>query len=479
MAKEAQPTASANPPAMSRALKDRTGQRVGGIMRAFDRFLTGDYSKEGKHLKKPPKSRIEVDPTVVIKVQAWDGELPMMPLIMLEAVPRDVNIYPLPGEPVALGVGTPQSLTSAPGKLSPDLKLPTDVLVGAAPVGLHADPGSMERAEARQLKSSLLHEVMVHPTFKDIYRRAQLRRRADVRPRSLRLALRPEKGGLPTFFYHGMRILRPTDKCTPTHGYRSINRVKDVMRMSPKYSVGYTEVTLDLALNREADIFLTTQCYEATYTFAVRVESVELHASAEETVNDRLPPSTYVCVEHAGRKRYSQIEPETRTPIFDWMAGSIKYSPNESLKLRVYIARNDRVDPENDLMVGQVWLPAPVLPVTKALAHPELLALSLGTNVGVIHVSLRGPAVRRTSVQGCLCWCCGCPCAVCGSPPCVPACSVTARRTARFCCSVFTSFKCRLAVALFCLAVIIGVIVLMWYASTIGFVQASLPSPPV
>jgi len=77
--------------------------------------------------------------------------------------------------------------------------------------------------------------------------------------------------------------------------------------MAPRFGVGFTEVTLDLALNREADVFLTTQAYSATYTFAVRVESVELNAAANEEAPFGLPPSVYVAVEHGGVKRFSPV----------------------------------------------------------------------------------------------------------------------------------------------------------------------------
>lgn len=432
---------------------------------------------------------------VLVRVQVWDGDMPMMPMIMLDNVPGDFLVYP-PYE-----VEEPNffsrtkanllSMTSRGDLLSgentsklPDLRLPTDVMMGATPIGLGGDAGRIPSrrllaGQNKDSKASVLKEVLMHPTFKQIFARANLRRRADVQPLNKlaerkSLALRPNNGGLPTFFFLGRRIKRPTDMFKSGNG--NVRFVSDMVRMSPKTPVMSTEVTLDLALNKEADLFLTTQKYYSSFTFAVRVESVELHVSIDENRSDGVPPSTYVCVEHGSTKRYSPIMPETRTPIFDWMAGAIAYDVKESLKVRVFIARKNHIDPEADLLVGQVWLPAPVVPVPRALAHPELLALSLGTNVGVVQLSVQGPAVRRKLVPGCVCWCGRKPLGVCGSPPCMPASSVWYLRFVRALHALmenvrelFSTLTCKIVLAAIFILIILAAILAAWIATTVGF----------
>lgn len=92
-----------------------------------------------------------------------------------------------------------------------------------------------------------------------------------------------------------------------------------------------------------------------------------------------------------------------------------------------------------------------MLPLPRALSHPDMLALSLGTNVGVIHLSLRGPAVRRSVARGCTCWCGnGCMVPICGSPPCVPAASIVLARALNSFWLCATSEQCRTAAAAAC-----------------------------
>jgi hypothetical protein len=153
------------------------------------------------------------------------------------------------------------------------------------------------------------------------------------------------------------------------------------------------------------------------------------------------------------------MEREKRAPVFEWITGAIPYYPDEALKVRVFMASTNSIALDDDTVIGQMWIPAPVLPMHRAMMHPEVLTLSLGSNVGVIHLSLRGPALRRKIMPGCACACCGC-CVVpiCGSPPCVPACSVLTARSASCCLKIVESDACRtIGSVLCCCCVLTGI----------------------
>jgi len=231
------------------------------------------------------------------------------------------------------------------------------------------------------------------------------------------------------------------------------------MRLSPQFGVGWLECTLDLALNRRADAHLASLYYDNSYTFSVCVELAEISQPAMEDAPFGLAPSMYVRVEHGSSERHSQVVPGSRTPTYEWRSGAIEYDPAEILKLQLFMTHDgsSKISPDDDLLIGQAWLPAPVLPLPRALMHPEVFPLSLGTNVGIVHVSLIGPSVRRTVVNGCVCRCWSCVVPICGSPPCVPACSVVCARAGRGCWSCVTSREFQLATATVCCCFIGGV----------------------
>jgi len=218
--------------------------------RAIHRHFAADYSSGNS---------ITVNPAVTIKVQVWDVELPMMPLVMLELAPH-LGIYPYSSSSVRASCAPPQPASAIPqwavasdpsdrdgrahdtadsGTGMPDPRLPTDVgaeLVRPFAVA-NAPGGSQERFDGRAAvaavdgaalqSSSLLQLAVSHPSFRDIITRARLRRRADVhRLRSTPKLRAGEGSDMPVFFFHGMRLRRPTDACTPTHSHASIRTVE-------------------------------------------------------------------------------------------------------------------------------------------------------------------------------------------------------------------------------------------------------------
>lgn len=400
--------------------------------RELDRFITGDPVK-GATWRQPRRRDVVVGGVVTIKVQVWDGDSPRSPLIMLRHVRKDLPVYP-PG----------------PG--------------GAG--GAQPSPSPAVDLEV-QLDESLLGAVMAQPGYALLRARAEAERASLVRPPRHEDRLRPEHGGLPTFFFLGERVPRPADGSALPCCRGSAERVEDLMRMFSRFSVGFSECTLDLALSRRADLFLGTQRYTAGYAFSLRVESVELGAEADEHAPLGLPPSLYVSVSHGAFSACSHIVGETRTPVLDWSPGSIPYEPREPLLVKVHAATYvSRAEPETDVVVGQVWMGAPLLPVPPELAEPETGALSLGENVGVIQLSLNGPAVRRRHVQGCALWCgSGAAVPICGSPPCVPSLSVTLARGARCCYVGLLSFWCRAAAAAGCVLLLVAVALTIWALS--------------
>lgn len=317
--------------------------REAALERKLDRFVTQDRVLRAAAAAKPLKPPVFA--TVTLKVQVWDGNMPMTPLIVLEHVPKQLQIYNHPG------IAPSEQPAREGGGLG-------DVELGAPFVGV---PGAVERrirslADPRALAStSLLREVSTHSSFGQIVRRAQHRRSAKLAPLGPRLQLRDESA-LP-FFFLGRQIVRTTAdesrRCHAPGGLRVLS-VKDVMRLSPRFGVGWTEATLDLALNREADLHLASRKYDADYTFSCRVEAVELARPATEEAPFGLAPSTYVSIEHGRTLRFSHIERETRLPNFSWLAGSIPYETDEPLKIRVFMAKRQAIQPRTDTLIGQM-----------------------------------------------------------------------------------------------------------------------------
>jgi hypothetical protein len=450
--------------------------REAWLERKLDSILAGERAARAATTVQPAKPKVVS--SVTLQVQLWDGDIPMMPLIVLEYVPKRLRIYerqpqkppPPPGASPRPG---PRDTADDDGPAAAQLDSARSA-AGAGPAVAQLDSarsgvgselwrapsGTAERrmasiADPHTLEAtSLAREVRAHESYGDILRRAQLRRSAlgDVAALGARWELRTES---PHFFYLGKRIRRAdithddARTCSPRPA--PLVYVKDMMRVSPQFGVGWSEATVDVALNRAADLHLSSRQYDASYTFSAYVHGVELARPATEEAPFGLAPSTYVSVQHGSSVRYSHIERETRSPTFEWLTGSIPYEPDEPLKLRVFIARRQVINPRTDILCGQMWLEAPVLPLPRALSYPELLPLSLGTNVGVVHLSLRGPAVRRKVNSGCACWCgpeCMIP--IAGSPPRVPACSVVAARTLSCVWSCATSEQCLAVTAAAC-----------------------------
>lgn len=387
--------------------------RVQKMQRTADRILTGDYSMKADGTRIEHTHLISI---VKLRIQVWDGAIPVLPVIILEAIPANMLVYP------------PEETHHHPAG-------------GVVAAPALAKAGSVaQRLKQTDDSKSLLTELSKNADYLAIIKEAEMRRSkflANPARTNLRRAL-PGQGDDPSdepvIFLLGMRVLRPSDVCTPTHCFgHSILRIRDLMKLEERFGVGWSECMLDLSLNREADLHLSRQMYDTTHTFSITIESIELSQPATSDAPFGLAPSTYVVVEHGSTIRTSQIESDTRTPVFEWTTGSINFEQAEPLKLRLYMATSATPHPKKDTVIGQMWLEAPVLPLPLAMMYPEIISCSLGSNVGIVHLTMRGPALRRYPSPGCICWCCCCAIPVCGSPPCCPAPSVTCARSLRCC----------------------------------------------
>lgn len=424
-------------------------------------------------------------------LQVWDGDHPVMPQVILEAIPKTLHLYRNPFEPE---LPDPDETASNRGMLSakksrrknkPDP--PSDALKISNLGGVEgrllreATPGG-------NIGNSLMREIRMHPSFKEVVRRCEMRRSELVRPLHAYYDLRKE----PRLYYLGNPIFHHNDlwQHNRIDGYAAKD-VQDLMQLTPEFETvrarayssalllrsaflrqpadqrarflvrarvpqGWIECTLDLALNRAADYHLASLRYNTSYIFNVKVEAAEISQPATEDAPFGLAPSTYVQIEHGGFVRCSQVERETRTPTFEWMSGPIPFDHTETLKLKLLMTKtaDKEVDPSEDMLVGQAWLPAPVLPLPRGLRAPEIFPLSLGTNVGIIHLTIEGPSLRRSAVKGCVCNCCCCTLPICGSPPCLPAMSVVYARGSRNCWSCLTSDECKKVLGILCCCVV-------------------------
>lgn len=374
------------------------------LRRYFDRFITRDSAPQQSVIART-RHPAHVITSMTVRVQLWDGDSPIMPIIVLKDVPGDICVYP-------------------PKPLDADL----------VPNATAAVTGC----------SSLLENVCAHPSYA-VMRAAS----TTTSPQSSKYGPAEPPGW----------NMRADDKLHFFCMGALVARENDTLHLSTLLGVGWTECTLDLSLNRAADKHLATRKYDISYTFSVRVDAVELARPASEEAPFGLAPSTYVSVEHGRTVRFSHVELDTRAPNFEWVSGSIIFEPHEPLKLRVFMAKRHEVNPQVDKLIGQLWIEAPVLPLPRDLAHPRTSALSLGTNVGVVHISVRGPAIRRRIVEGCFIRCGNCILPICGVPPCLPSCSVTLSRGLKSFVHGVTGELCGKIAAAFCCCVTLGAIV--------------------
>lgn len=354
-----------------------------------------------------------------------------MPQSLLECVPRDLPIY-TPSAPTADatepgGTDGPLPASSATARILRQQQ-------ARATGGLHG---------------CLLAELRAHPHYAEALALCEARQAKRGGPVRRGLELRAS----PIFFLLGKAVRERS-------GFAGVGgaplTVRDLRRLTPRQPGGsrWVECTLDLPLNEKAERHLSGLCYAAQLWFAVRVEAAELTQPASEQAPFGLPPSLYVRLQHGTQARTSAVVRDTRTPVFGWLSGPLAYSADESLKVQVFMAGARGgyavAEPETDLLVGQAWLHAPVLPRPREGRWPAVFSLSLGAHVGLVHLSISGPALRATAVRGCTCRCGPCDPPLCGAPPCVPACSIVAARLARGCWSCLTSDECQQTTGVLC-----------------------------
>jgi hypothetical protein len=352
-----------------------------------------------------PGSRSQTDNapalTIVVKVVFWDGDRQLMPIAHLGTLRREVLVYDTDAIRVRRSGAQPLGRAPAPPVIAANLDTSKRLLQSVANPSSH----------------SLEDYVLSGKLFKQTLRKCTQRHQRDQL----------------SFFIMGKEIFRDDAAAPQTVG--------GVLR-ELGHPVDWSEVTLDLALNEAAEQHLCRLCYHPSSTIAIQIEGIELTSPACDDAPFGLPPSTYVSVQHGPTIRYSHIEHNSLTPVFQWTTGGIPYIPGEAIKVCVHMAETRKVKPRIDKVVGRMWIDAPALPLPKSILYPELLTMSLGASVGIIHLSIKGPSLRRKIVPGCVCVCCCGVIPICGSPPCLPSCGNCTARGAASCLRVLRSENC-------------------------------------
>lgn len=371
-------------------------------------------------------------PTPPVPRQVWDGDMPLMPQVILEDVSTHLLFFdPDSDAPKHAAAATAEAARQQLAR------------VGTAAAGAIAAAASRARAEAQaapepapiERDDLLMHRVREHPNYRKARRFCDVRRKKLVSavPPDLKLRKRPR------FFFIGKDLRR-----------LGVQRVHELLTMDPAHSTGWDECMLDLALNTDADEHLQSLCYSTSLKFVVRVESAEVSYPVVKDAPFGLAPCMYVRLEHGSCVRISPVARDTRTPSFEWLSGAMHFEPDEPLKIQLLFVHSPdlEVDPKKDLLVGQAWLQAPVLPRPKKERYPAIFAIPLGDNVGYVHLSIVGPSLRRSYVRGC---------ALPGTSVRVPACSILCARGLSSAWSCLRSDECkRASAALCCCFVVVG-----------------------
>jgi hypothetical protein len=404
--------------------------------------------------------------TTVLRVQVWDGTEPLVPIIHMKLVPRSMPLFrparaedrtasdakhatrPLGASSAAIGsrFDAIEFASDQVSDLPHERHAPLASVEAGAPTSSKdfSAMGRLDTLVSEDNRTTVIDHIVNHPDFVALYTCAQLKRTPYVVPLRTALKLRatPEK----------LRLFLLGKWIDP----RRHKDVSSLMRLTgSKFNVGWSEVTLDLALNPEADAHLRTRCYSTSYTFSLLIDSVELSMTAIDEAPFSEMPSIYVMLEHGTTRRYSHIEHGKLSPVFDWESGAIPFDPDDSLKVRVLLASSYKPRPNRDRVIGQTWLKPPVVPFAIGLVSGAVRAMSLGENVGVIHLSLCGPALRRSHVEGCVaCWCPSCCCIpfvpCCTVPACCPSMGAAFKFVVRDCYSCVTSTEFKVCSAVLC-----------------------------
>lgn len=395
------------------------------VPNAMTRYVDSYLSSQGDAIEsfgRLSSSQADYAPslTVNVKVVVYDGDREIVPIAQVGSVRREVLIYDTDEIRKRRNTAPPTGQSPAKQAAAALHSASRRLLQSVAAPSLHS------------LEDYVLHSKLFDQTL------AKCTHRDDE-----------ELGGQPAFFLMGRQISRDGPFA------RSPQTIGGVLRALGN-SVEWSEVTLDLALNEAAKQNLRTKHYTRSSSISVRIEGVELAWPASDDSPFGLPPSTYVSVQHGTVTRYSHIERNSLTPVFQWTTGGIPYTPHESIKVCVHMASAHEGRPRKDRIVGQMWLDAPVLPLPNAMLYPELMSMSLGASVGIIHLSIKGPALRQKSVPGCVCYCCCCTIPICGTPPCLPSIGTCSARCAAGClralrserCETFTKYACCCCIAL-------------------------------
>lgn len=352
-------------------------------VRLADQWMTPDEgADEGAQNTVHPRVPSVYD-SVKLRFVVFDGGSPIMPQVVLHSVSPLMRIYPRPSR----GGGLLHSLSR---------------------LSMFGEEGAEEEEEV-----TLMHVLLANDSYRAVLAKVLERRDATqfVNP-----SAKPVWADVPVFYSVGKRI-------SPSQARSAgIVTVQDLMREdAATLGVGWIDKTIDVALNPEADRFLSTRHYTTSVTLTVYVESAELHAAVSRDAPFGLPPSTYVVVQHGAVTRRSFIVRDTRTPVFEWSSGPLDYEPTDAIKVRLMLARYGFIR-EDDPIIGQFWLPAPAVPMPRNMVYPVISAFSLGTNVGRLHLALRGPIQRRAYVPGCVCALMpSVYLPLCGTPPCCPS----------------------------------------------------------
>lgn len=405
----------------------------------------------------PPQQ--EYPDMLKVRVRIWDGDTAVVPTVLLEVrkpllapdrscepswrslfrvtlnvarslhatrraplqfLRKDVLIYKPHARINAGGAelsasGAAASAGGANGVCSQVLSMPTSL--GGAGRRAHRDPS----------QTSLEEELRASHDFHSVMRKIRSTRSKDLLLQPSRREVNEESF---CFFYRGRRIRRRHFDFFPV-------RIVDVMDHSAGETLGWAQNEIDVALNWEAERYLKTQRYGYRRTFAVTIDAVELTEAASTDERFGKNPATYVMISHGEERRASQVVTGTRSPMFQFTAGAIEYHERLPLHVELYlvVGLDGTPNVENDSVIGSMYLPAPFLPPPRTMAAPEVMTASLGLNVGVIQISLRGPTLRHEREEGCVLAPCGlggpCICYVCGSPPCVPSLGICGQRTYR------------------------------------------------
>ncbi|KAG8468913.1 hypothetical protein KFE25_007431 [Diacronema lutheri] len=351
-----------------------------------------------------------------LRVRVWDGDQAVVPAVTLDFVRKEMLIY----QPLGVRGGEHLGAAAAGGSS------------GVASVAALSTPTVLEmttsRAQRYSSDASIEAEVRASRDFQKVLRKVWHSRSKDLLVLPSRRAVNVDTFA---FFYQGRRIRRPR---FPGHARL---RIVDVMDHSRGSTLGWAQNTLDLALNPEAERFLKSQYYTFSTTFAVTIDAVELTPAASKDAKFGRNPATYVTVTHGEHVRASQVVSGTSSPTFQWTTGAIPYDKRKPLRVQLHVILSLDGQPQigADPVIGNMYLPAPFLPPSRAMAAPEIMTASLGLGVGVVQISMRGPTLRHEQEQGLVIAPCGtdgpCICYVCCSPPCCPSVGVCAQHAYR------------------------------------------------